>query len=85
MNYSDYASPGFAGFRYLAPGTDWHFLQLFANLAILAIFWRFFWPILILGQFVIATFFDWSIGLGEDSSGHAYMTVKDSIQGANIS
>ena len=40
---SDYASPGFAGLRYMAPWTDWCFLP----------FWRFFWPILILGQFVI--------------------------------
>ena len=46
-NTSDHASPGFTRFRYMAPGTDWRFLpfwQLFANLGILATFWRFFGP-----------------------------------------
>ena len=42
---------------YMALGTNWRFLpfwRLFANLAILATFW----PILILGQFVITPYSD---------------------------
>ena len=50
---SDYASPGFARLRYMAP---LEVLAFFAILAILATFWRFFWPILILGQFVITPY-----------------------------
>ena len=58
---SDYDSPGYAGLRYMAHWRFWRFLpfwRLFANLAILATFWRFFWLILILGQFVITPYSD---------------------------
>ena len=44
-----------------AEAPDWRFMpfwQLFANLAILATFWRFFWLILILGQFVTTPYSD---------------------------
>ena len=60
-NTSDYASPGFAGLRYMAHWRFWHFSPfwlLFANLPFLATFWQFFWLILILGQFAITPFSD---------------------------
>ena len=55
-------------------------LAFFAILAILA-FLAIFWLILILGQFVITPYsniFDWSSGLGEDSSGQTTDIVTQS-------
>ena len=77
---SDYATSGFAELRYIAPWTDWRLLpfwQLFCD----------FWPILILGQFVITPYsdiFDWSSGLGGDNSGQTYRH-SHSVHSENIS